>query len=343
MPITLKELATRAGVHPSTISRIANRDPGLRVSAATRSRVEALLEETGYRPDGVARSLRLRQSFVLAMIIPDITNPLFANIFRGIEDVANERGYGVILGNTAGSPERELAHLGGLRARRVDGVILASVFLRDPSVRWLREQGVRHVLVNRFSEEGDPFVGADDVVGGLLGTRHLIELGHRRIAHLGGGPGISTAVLRRQGYLAALEEAGIEPDPALIVEAGYLEGPARVAVQQLLALESPPSAVFAVNDMAAIGAHGVAAERGLRVPEDIAIVGYNDIPLAGRLAPPLTTLRVPARRFGILAAEMLIEEIESGHELHRRVILEPELIVRGSTVSGAGTGEAPAV
>ena len=332
-PITLKELAARAGVHPSTVSRVVNNDPVLRVSAETRARIEALLEETDYRPDGVARSLRLRQTFVLAMLIPDITNPLFANIFLGIEDVAGQRGYGVILANTGGTVGRERAHLRSLQARRVDGVILASVARRDPSVRWLREQGIKHVLVNRYSGERDPFVGADDLAGGRMATRHLVGIGHRRIAHLAGSPGVSTAVQRRRGYAAALEEAGIEPDPELVVESGYLEAPGRQAMERLLALRRPPTAVFAVNDMAAMGAHAAALDRGLRIPQDVAIVGYNDVPLAARLAPPLTTLRVPVREFGRLSAEMLIEQIQSGRSVRRRVVLQPELIVRGSTVS----------
>ncbi|HXM58783.1 MAG TPA: LacI family DNA-binding transcriptional regulator [Candidatus Dormibacteraeota bacterium] len=333
--ITLKELAARAGVHPSTVSRVVNNDPVLRVSAETRARIEALLEETDYRPDGIARSLRLRQSFVLAMLIPDITNPLFANIFLGIEEVAGERGYGVILANTGGTVERERAHLRSLQARRVDGVILASVSLRDPSVRWLREQGIKHVLVNRYSGERDPFVGADDRLGGTLATRHLVALGHRRIAHLAGSRGVSTAVQRRRGYLAALEEAGIAADPALIVEAGYLEEAGRRAMAQLLAQPLPPTAVFAVNDMAAMGAHAAVLDRGLRIPQDVAIVGYNDVPLAARLAPALTTLRVPVRDFGRQSAEMLIEQIQTGRIQRRRVVLQPELIVRGSTVRGA--------
>ncbi|HSR23744.1 MAG TPA: LacI family DNA-binding transcriptional regulator [Candidatus Eisenbacteria bacterium] len=331
-PVTLKELAARAGVHPSTVSRVVNNDPVLRVSAETRARIEALLVETDYRPDGVARSLRLRQTFVLAMLIPDITNPLFANIFLGIEEAAGERGYGVILANTAGTAERERAHLRSLQARRVDGLVLASVSLRDPSVRWLREQGIKHVLVNRYSSERDPFVGADDLAGGRMATRHLVALGHRRIAHLAGSAGVSTAVQRRRGYLAALAEAGIAPEPELVVESGYLEATGRRAMERLLRLRRPPTAVFAVNDMAAMGAHAAILASGLRIPEDVAIVGYNDVPLASRLAPPLTTLRVPVRDFGRLSAEMLIEQIQSGRSVRRRVVLQPELIVRGSTV-----------
>jgi LacI family transcriptional regulator len=329
---TLKNLAARAGVHPSTISRVVNNDPLLRVSAETRARIEALLQETGYRPDVVARSLKLRQTFVLAMVIPDITNPLFAGIFVGIERAANELGYSVLLANTGGSPERERAHLRTIQARRVDGVILASAVLRDPSVGWLREQNIAHVLVNRYSDERDLFVGADDFAGARTATEHLVALGHRRIAHLAGGLGISTAVERQRGYLTALREAGIDSDAALVVEGGYLEETGRAAMERLLALPEPPTAVFAVNDMTAIGAHGALQQRGLRIPRDVALVGYNDVPLASRLEPPLTTLRVPVEEFGRHSAEMLIERIQTGQTTRQRVVLQPELIIRGSTV-----------
>src|SRR6266849_4474371 len=224
MTTTLKELAARARVHPSTISRVVNHDPGLRVAPATRARIEALLRETEYRPNGVARGLKLRQTLVLAVVIPDIANPFFGALFRGIEDGAAPRGYQVLLCNTDGSPDRQRAHLHSLAARRVDGVILASTFLKDPAVRWLRHQRTPYVLVNRFSEEGaDPFVGSDDVIGATLATQHLISLGHIRIGHLAGQPTVSTGVLRRRGYNAALAEAGIAADSDLVVESGFIE------------------------------------------------------------------------------------------------------------------------
>src|ERR1035437_10837021 len=197
MPVTLKELAARANVHPSTISRVANNDPGLRIATATRSRIEALLRDTGY------------QTNVLAVVIPDVTNPFFAAQFRGVEDAAARRGFNVLLCNTDGLPERQRSHLQSLQARRVDGVIIASSFLKDPSVRELRRQKGPYVLVNRFSDEGeDPFVGSDDLLGGQLATAHLIGLGHTRIAHLAGKSTVSTGMLRRRGYLAAHSAAG---------------------------------------------------------------------------------------------------------------------------------------
>jgi LacI family transcriptional regulator len=336
MQVTLKELAARANVHPSTVSRVANNDPGLRIAATTRTRIEALLRETEYRPNGVARGLKLRQTLVLAVVIPDITNPFFAALFRGIEDGATPRGYQVLLCNTDGIPERQRAHLQSLAARRVDGVILASTFLKDPAVRWLRHQRMPYVLVNRFSEEGaDPFVGSDDVTGATLATQHLIGLGHTRIGHLAGQTTVSTGVLRRKGYHAALMDAGIQADPDLVVESGFVEEGGGQAMDRLLSLSHPPSAIFAVTDMTAVGAYGAARKRGLRIPEDLAIVGYNDIPLAGRLIPGLTTVHVPIHEFGSVAARMLLEQIETGELTPRRVVFAPQLVVRGSSVAGA--------
>lgn len=336
MPVTLKELAARAKVHPSTVSRVANKDPNLRIAPSTRSRIEALLTETEYQPNAVARGLKLRQTLVLAVVIPDITNPFFAAMFRGIEDGATPRGYQVLLCNTDGSPERERSHLQSLAARRVDGVILASTFLKDPSVRWLRHQRTPYVLVNRFSDKDvDPFVGSDDAMGATLATQHLIDLGHVRIGHLAGQPTTSTGVLRRTGYYAALDAAGLPADPDLLVESGFVEEGGAEAMERLLSLKKPPTAIFAVTDMTAIGAYGVARRRGRRIPEDLAVVGYNDIPLASRLIPGLTTVHVPIHEFGTVAAGMLLEQIESGELTPRRVAFEPRLVVRGSTKAGA--------
>lgn len=339
MPTTLKELAERARVHPSTISRVANQDPGLRISAATRARIEALLRETEYRPNGVARGLKLRQTLVLAVVIPDITNPFFGALFRGVEDAAATRGYQVLLCNTDGNADRQRSHLQTLAARRVDGVILASTFLKDPAVRWLRHQRIPYVLVNRFSDEGlDPFVGSDDVMGSRLATQHLIDLGHRRIAHLAGSPATSTGQLRRRGYEAAMADAGLTAPPEYTVESGYIEEGGARAMEHLLSLEAPPTAVFAVTDMVAVGAYAAVLAHGMRIPEDVAIVGYNDIPLAVRLYPGLTTVHVPIHEFGSAAARVLLEELETGRVEPRRVVYSPQLIVRGSTVAGARAG-----
>src|SRR5260370_10659054 len=194
MPITLKELAAKAGVHPSTVSRIVNDDPQRRVSPKTRARVTNRLKKTGYRPDGMARGLKLRQSFVLGVLVPDVLNPLFAAIFRGVEDAALEEGYTVILSSTDGHEEREREILFALQSRMIDGMVVASASLPDSSVRWLREHEIPHVLVNRYSDPKDYFVRTDDRAGASLATEHLLAMGHRRIAHRAGSPRFSTAI-----------------------------------------------------------------------------------------------------------------------------------------------------
>src|SRR6202171_563858 len=273
MPITLKELAKEAGVHPSTGSRIVNDDPRLRVSPETRARVRSLLKKTGYRPDGMARGLKLRRSFVLGVLVPDVLNPLFAAIFRGVEDAALEEGYTVILSSTDGNEDREREMLSTLQSRMIDGIVVASASLRGFSVRWLRERDIPHVLVNRYSDQKDSFVGTDDKLGARLATEHLLALGHRRIAHLAGPRRYSTAVNRRRGYEEALKAAGIEPEPALVIETGFVAGAGVTATHRLLEGRKPPTAVVAVNDVAAIGAYDAAEKLGLRIPQDLAITG----------------------------------------------------------------------
>lgn len=332
--VTLRDLAARLGVHPSTVSRVASGDPSARVTAATRERIEALLRETDYRPNGIARSLKLRQAFVLGMIVPDITNPFFAAMFRGIEDAALPRGYNVILCNTDGSPNRERSQQQMLLERRVDGLILASAHLQDPAVRRLRADGIPHVVVNRYSEPDDAFVGSDDEAGARLVTDHLIELGHVRIGHLSGPQRVSTSVLRQRGYRKALAAAGIA-DQALVAESGYVEEGGLRAAMQLL--DRPPSlrptALFAVNDLAALGVYDACRRLGLRIPEDVAVAGFNDIPQSSKLDPPLTTIQVPVHDVGVVAAGILIDQVESGELSSRRVVFAPQLVVRGSTVA----------
>lgn len=332
--ITLKALAAMAGVHPSTVSRVANADPSLRIGPETRTRIETLLRETQYRPNGIARSLKLRQSFVLGVIIPDVTNPFFAGVYRGIEDAALPRGYNVILCNTDGSPDRELSHLRMLGQRRVDGIILASAHLNDPSVGRLRAEGVAHVLVNRYSDEQkDAFVGSDDLAGGRMVTEHLIQQGHRRIGHLSGLRSVSTSALRYRGYHAALQAAGLQADPGLVAESGFMEEGGLRAALALLALpvERRPTAIFAVNDLAALGVYAAARRLGLRIPRDVAVAGFNDIPIAARVEPGLTTIQVPVHEVGVVSAGLLIDQVESGPREPRRVIFAPQLVVRGST------------
>jgi len=190
------------------------------------------------------------------------------------------------------------------------------------------------VLVNRYSDEQkDAFVGSDDLAGGRMVTEHLVQQGHRRIGHLSGLRSVSTSALRYRGYHAALQAAGLQPDPGLVAESGFMEEGGLRAALGLLALpvDRRPTAIFAVNDLAALGVYAAARRLGLRIPRDLAVAGFNDIPIAARVEPGLTTIQVPIHEVGVVSAGLLIDQVESGAREPRRVIFAPQLVVRGST------------
>jgi LacI family transcriptional regulator len=211
-------------------------------------------------------------------------------------------------------------------------VILAGSVIGDANVEWVRERGIPYVLVNRYSSERDVFVGVDDVLGTTLATQHLLSLGHTRIAHLAGPSNASSAADRRAGYRKALERAGILPSPEMEPETDYLEGGGHRAMSMLLELRDVPTGVVCVSDRVAVGALDAIAERGLRVPQDVSVVGFNDLPVASYVHPKLTTIRVPFTKIGEMAAQLLIRQIaERAKPVPERVLFPPELIVRASS------------
>jgi DNA-binding LacI/PurR family transcriptional regulator len=331
VPTTLKELARMAGVHTSTVSRVIN-DPAFPIAPETRARVMALVQAMEYRPHSLARGLKLKRLHLLAMLVPDLTNPAFAAIAQGVEEGSASQGFSLILTNTGQSKEKELAQLKILSGGRTDGVILAGSVFGDPNVEWVRQQEIPYVLVNRYSSDRDVFVGVDDIVGSGMATQHLIALGHSRIAHLAGTLNASSAVDRRQGYRVELERAGIQASPALEIETDWLDSGGRRAMSMLLELRDPPTGVVCVSDRVAVGALEAIAERGLRVPDDISVVGFNDIPAASYVHPKLTTIRVPFPQIGKIAAELLIRQIEArAQAAPQHLLLQPELVVRESS------------
>lgn len=332
MVVTLKELARLAGVHPSTVSRVLNAEAGVRLSAATRERVFELARETGYRPNHTARSLKRRQTLVIGVLIPDISNPLFASMFRGVEDAAFARGYNALLCSTDDRPGRLDRHVRLLSERQVDGLILATARCHDETVAWLRERDEAFVLLNRrTAEHAERYVVGDDFGGAELATRHLLAVGCRRVAHLAGPDSVMTGQLRRRGYRRALEADGLGEDPALVAECDFTEAGGYRATRGLLERAPQPDGIFAVNDMAALGALDALDERGLDVPGDVALVGFNDVPLAARVSPALTTVRVPIYAMGAAAAEMLIDLLGDRAAPAAGRVLESRLIVRAST------------
>ncbi len=335
MPITLKQLSLLAGAHPSTVARVLHADPRQRVSAELRERILALAHEHDYRPNSVARSLRTKRPAVFGALIPDIANPFFARVLRGMEDAATERGYNIILANTDDLPAREAHGLAMLRDRQVDGLLLATARLHDSAIAQLISERMPFVLVNRHTEPITAnTVVPDDYAGGVAAVEHLIELGHRRIAHIAGSDDASTGYLRRKAYLDTLRRYALgQPADAraLLVEGSFRENGGYSAMRTLLELAEPPTAVFAVNDLAALGAIHAINEAGLRIPQDISVVGFNDLFHASHMTPSLTTMQVPHRAMGARAAERLLDMVVDGVAPEHPLLLPVTLIARQST------------
>jgi LacI family transcriptional regulator len=336
----MEDVAARAGVSTMTVSRVINNHG--RVATATRQRVQQAINELGYVPNALARSLLKGRTRTIALIVSDISNPFFTSIARGVEDVARRHGYTVILGNSDESVEKERQYVHAMLSNRIDGLLIAPAGSGSrKTLDFLARHGTKFVLIDRQL----PGVAADAVVGDSIGgarllTEHLIELGHRRIALVGGSHEVPTARDRQRGYEEALRDRGLEPQPALIIESNYKQEGGYRAAQQLLALpaDERPTAIFAGNNFLAIGAIQALRAAGLQVPGDIAVVCFDDIELASALQPFLTVMAQPARTFGTVAAQFLFDRLDGAESsAWRRVVLPPELIVRVSCGSQIGS------
>jgi LacI family transcriptional regulator len=337
---TIQDVARAARVHPSTVSRVLNpRTRGL-VSPAVAKRVEGLARRLGYTPDPVAAGLRTRRSATVGVLIPDMANPVFPLILRGIESALMSAGYTAIITNTDNDPARAREALDRLAARRVDGAILATATLRDPVLARCRALGLPVVLVNR-SVPGDKVsaVVNDDDAGIALAVGHLVALGHRAIGHVAGPARISTGQARRAGFLAALKARGVAA-PVVAADNYDIVAGAR-ACSELLAAHPRLTAIVAANDLLALGCYDALARRGAACPRDVSITGFNDITFADRFAPPLTTVRIPHRVMGEQAARLLLAEIADPQAPKQEIKLEPALVVRGSTAAPSTKGRKP--
>ena len=325
---TIRDVAARAGVHPATASRALNPALPGRINEATASRVARAARELGYRPDPAARSLRTRRSGFVGVVVPDLTNPVLPPIVRGIEEVLWQAGLACLLADTDNRPEREAALVDELRARRCEGLIVATATRTSATVAGLAGAELPAVLVTRETDERSlPLVAGDDAAGVTAAVRHLVELGHERIAHVTGPPELSTTVRREAAFRAALahQEEVIVHGEAFTVPAG------RRAAATLLRARRDFTAILAGNDMIALGCYEALAEAGLRCPDDISVTGHNDMPLMAQVNPPLTTVAIPQHRIGAEAARMLLALLAGDDGAPRRVLLPTELVVRGST------------
>jgi LacI family transcriptional regulator len=331
--VTLKDVARHAGVHPGTASRALNVETRGLVNEETARRVLAAAEELGYRPNPIARGLKTSRSYTVGVLIPDLTNPLFPPIVRGIQDRLEEAAYTPLIANTENDPDRERADFEAMRARQVDGFIAATARRDHDLLTRPGELGLPVVLVNRRLEDAAlPSAVGDDKAGILLAVRHLVDLGHRRIAHLAGPQDISTGYLRYEGFLEAIEAAGAEADPKLIlIGDAVIESEGSRLCADLLDGGRECTAIVAANDLMALGCYDVLEERGIACPEEISVIGFNDMPFAAHFRPPLSTIRIPQYELGARAAELLLTTMQDSDAPPTQLQLEPELVVRGST------------
>jgi len=328
--VTIRDIAKLAGVSVATVSRVINESP--KVGEKTRERVKKIIERFGYRRNILARNLATRKTSTIGVLLSDITNPFYSEIVRGIEDEARKHGYIVIFGSTDNNPEVQKEYVNLFREQRVAGMIFASVSLDDPDVKRLFKEDIPFVLVNRKVETiRTDFVVIDNVKGAYMATEHLIKLGHRRIGFIRGPLNYSTGIDRLKGYRSALQKYDIKEDPRLIKPGNFRQESGYVAFKEFLKMKNPPSAIFASNDFMALGVLEAASEFGVKIPEDVALVGFDNINFSSLKFVNLTTVTQRKYEMGIKGLELLLREISNaGSWVPQEIYLKPRLIVRGS-------------
>lgn len=332
-PLTLRMIATELGVSPSTVSRVLNTDGDAALrwgSPETVAKIRAFAREHGYSPNPQASSLRTRKSGLIGVLVPRLQDYVLATIYEGIEEAASEAGLSTFVTNSRDTTENQRARTRMMIDRRVDGMIFGDAHLDHVFLDEVHEQGLKFSLASRRS--GDyPAATVDDVQGGRLVGQHLADTGRRDVAVLAGLEFASTAIDRTRGLVEALADNGIAVPDHRIAYCGFDPAGGRAAIEQILANGSVPDAIFATNDFAALGAFGVLRDKGIRVPDDVAVVGYNDTPLAEGGAVPLTTIRSPMHEMGRQAVRLLLDVLAG--KSPESVLLEPELIIRRSSLA----------
>ena len=328
---TIYDVARLAGVSTATVSRALNGTG--QIAPATRAAIDAAVARLGYHPNTAARSLVTRSTQTIALLLPDITNPFYAALVSGIQDRALEAGYTMLLCTTEGDPEREEQYLSLLRAKQVDGVLVDGLVLPPDRITRFVRDGLPIVCLDRDIDSTlVPLVQVDNRLGARLATEHLLSLGHERIAHVAGAPDLGISEERIEGYRDAHRTAGIRLHPELISVGSFTEEGGYEAARSLLA-SRVFTAVFAANDLSALGVLSALAEAGRRVPDDISVVGFDDLRLSRFTTPALTTVHQPAGEIARHATDLLLE-LARGRKVDRMLLLlEPELVVRRSTAA----------
>jgi LacI family transcriptional regulator, galactose operon repressor len=336
--VTLRDVAAEAGVHVSTASRALNPATRSVVNEETAVRVLEVAERLGYRPHPLARGLRTNRTMTVGMVVPDLMNPLFPPIYAGADSVLGDLGYSVLVGTDDDDPDKARSVINALLERRVDGLILANAHRGFALPAW--RDSIPAVLVNRSLETNTfPAIVGDHRAGIGLVVRHLSGLGHTDIAHIAGPQDLSTGVARLDAFTSAMEREGLSIDDGAIVESTMFRVDAgRIACRELLDTGSPFTAIVAGNDLIALGCYDVLSERGWSIPDDVSITGYNDLAFIDRVDPPLTTVAVPYREMGAVAASLLLDRFDEERldgPPFAPVELEPALVIRESTAAPA--------
>jgi len=329
--LTIHDVAKYAGVSYTTVSRVLNNKN--EITEETRQRVRKAIDELGYTPNPIARSLVTNQTKVIGFVVSDITNPFLADVARGIQRYAHPFGYAVSIFMTDSDSVLESEALNSLVTRRADGIIVTPPEndLSNHLILELAKKGTSFVLIGRHvPHENITVVSTSTSTGAYKATNYLISLGHRRIAHIQASPRMGYGRGKLRGYQKALEDAGFAFDPKLVVSSDYTIDGGQKACELLLHLDNPPTAIFSTNDLVAFGAMSAIEAANLKVPNDISVIGFDDIVFARNSRPPLTTVSQPALKLGETAANMLLKSIQSEpHEAE--IILDCELVVREST------------
>jgi LacI family transcriptional regulator, galactose operon repressor len=326
--VGIKDVAKRAGVSIGTVSNVVNR-PHV-VAAATRNRVLSVIEELGYVRDESARQLRAGRSRIMGLLVLDLGNPFFVDVARGAEQAAHAEGLNVITANSSQRSDLEASYLAMFAEQRVRGVLLSPVATAGEALHAFRRSGTPYVFVDRKAPTSEASsVAVDDIAGGSLAARHLLETGHHRIAFVNGPAILTQCRDREQGVRTAL--SGSTAELTVLEAIGLDVSSGRDAGARLLGMSPRPTAVFCANDLLALGVLQAMVGAGVRVPDEMAIIGYDDIEFAGAAAVPLTSVRQPAKRLGRTAAELLLAETADTTVEHQAVVFTPELVVREST------------
>ena len=331
--ITLKDVAIKVGVHSSTVSRALNPATKGMVTKKIANRIISAATDMGYRPNTFAQSLKTNRSYTIGVLVPDLTNPAFAPIINGIENMLETHGYSVMVASTYNLAKKQQSTLNKFRERQVDGLIIATAMRGDKLIKDCILEGTPFVEAVRASGNTDVCsVISDEITGGIMVISHLAQLGHKKIAYIAGPQFLSTGFNRYQGFLQGMKKNGLIVDQNLIIScSAFSEEEARNAASKLLTNKRKITAIYVGNDIMALGVYNELEARAIKCGKDISVVGFDDMPFANKFNPPLTTIHTPMINVGTEAARILLDKINEINIPAQIIKIKPELVIRSSS------------